>query len=191
VVGVAKGTAMSKLTDLMKNRGMSYTEAARELRHPLNQIDMSDPAFKVVALPIKYPYQHFPMNSPTSPTKSPTPNLPQPTEAEKALLHGILHAWDERETLALIRQHVAQETAAKEAELRVILESIPARCHVAGSVAGSVQNYIGELEQKTAKLRNALIAIETSPMAPFDSFEAALNRAKAKATEALGDNATP
>jgi len=25
---------MSKITDLMKNRGMSYTEAVRELRHP-------------------------------------------------------------------------------------------------------------------------------------------------------------
>ena len=29
-----KQNPMSKITDLMKNRGMSYTEAVRELRHP-------------------------------------------------------------------------------------------------------------------------------------------------------------
>lgn len=42
-------------------------------------------------------------------------------------------------------------------QLRVICSSCPEHCEVAGSVAGTAQNYIGELEQKVDRLQQLVV----------------------------------
>lgn len=60
-------------------------------------------------------------NSDMDPTKSPTPNQPQPTEAEIVVVTAIWQQMelkaDEPAAIAALRQHVAQETATLRQQL--------------------------------------------------------------------------